>query len=69
MIGHSMGETACAFADGLMTEEQTILASYWRGRCTLNGNPPPGCMASVGMYYQASKHFCNPVLLNRHGFA
>lgn len=45
-----MGETACAFADGHLTEEQTIKAIYWRGRCVLNGNPPPGLMASVGMF-------------------
>ncbi|KAJ8030396.1 Fatty acid synthase [Holothuria leucospilota] len=69
MIGHSMGETACAFADELMTEEQTILASYWRARCVLNSNPPPGCMASVGMFYQSIKNLCNTVPLNKHAFA
>ncbi|KAJ8024866.1 Fatty acid synthase [Holothuria leucospilota] len=55
MIGHSMGETACAFADGHMTEEQTMLAIYWRARCVLNGNPPPGCMASVGLGWSEVK--------------
>ncbi|KAJ8030342.1 Fatty acid synthase [Holothuria leucospilota] len=55
MIGHSMGETACAFADELMTEEQTILACYWRARCVLDSNPPPGCMASVGLGWSEVK--------------
>ncbi|KAJ8024884.1 Fatty acid synthase [Holothuria leucospilota] len=55
VIGHSFGETACAFADQLMTEEQTIMASYWRARCILNSNPPPGCMASVGLHWNEVK--------------
>ncbi|KAJ8049572.1 Fatty acid synthase [Holothuria leucospilota] len=55
MVGHSMGETACAFADECMSEEQTIMAIYWRARCVLNGNPPSGCMASVGLGWDEVK--------------
>ncbi|KAJ8025187.1 Fatty acid synthase [Holothuria leucospilota] len=55
IIGHSMGETACAYADGLLTEERTVMAAYWRGRCVLDANPPPGRMASVGLRWDVVK--------------
>jgi fatty acid synthase len=32
IIGHSTGEMCCAYADGCLTREQTILLAYWRGR-------------------------------------
>ncbi|KAJ8030667.1 Fatty acid synthase [Holothuria leucospilota] len=69
MIGHSMGETACAFADELMTEEQTILAIYWRARCVLNSNPPPGYMASVGMYYLIIERFYEAFRIHGYDFS
>ncbi|XP_044739892.1 fatty acid synthase-like [Chrysoperla carnea] len=31
LIGYSTGELACAYADGCLTAEQTILAAYYRG--------------------------------------
>lgn len=48
MIGHSVGELGCAYADGGLTADETILAAYWRGRCVSEGNLPPGKMAAVG---------------------
>ena len=47
-LGHSVGELGCAYADGCLTAEETVLAAYWRGRCVLDGNLPPGGMAAVG---------------------
>lgn len=32
MIGHSVGELCCAYADGAFTAEQTILAALLRGK-------------------------------------
>lgn len=48
IVGHSVGELGCAYADGGLTAEETVLAAYWRGRCVLEGNLPPGGMAAVG---------------------
>ncbi len=48
VVGHSVGELGCAYADGCLTAEETVLAAYWRGRCVLDGNLPPGGMAAVG---------------------
>lgn len=49
IIGHSVGELACAYADGTLTAEQTIIVAYWRGRSLLDLNLAPGAMAAVGM--------------------
>lgn len=51
IIGHSVGELACAYADGTLTAEQTIIVAYWRGRSLLDLNLPPGAMAAVGAFY------------------
>ncbi|XP_055692304.1 fatty acid synthase-like [Lutzomyia longipalpis] len=48
-VGHSVGELGCAYADGGLTLEQTILASYWRGRCIVDTDLISGMMASVGL--------------------
>ena len=48
MVGHSVGELACAFADNTLTAEQTIMAAYWRGKCVKEANLPQGGMAAVG---------------------
>ena len=48
IVGHSLGEQACAYADGGLTAEETVLCAYWRGRCILEANLPAGSMAAVG---------------------
>lgn len=48
IIGHSVGELGCAYADGAFTAEQTILAAYWRGRSIMESNLKPGSMVAVG---------------------
>ncbi|KAL3200534.1 hypothetical protein MRX96_013181 [Rhipicephalus microplus] len=42
IVGHSVGETACAYADEGFTAEQTVLCAYWRGRCVELENLPKG---------------------------
>lgn len=48
MVGHSVGELGCAYADGAMTSEETLFTAYWRGRCVEEANLQPGAMAAVG---------------------
>ena len=31
IVGHSVGELGCAYADGSFTAKEVILAAYWRG--------------------------------------
>ena len=50
IVGHSVGELACAYADGGLTAQETVLAAYWRGRCVSEANVPAGGMAAVGKY-------------------
>jgi len=48
IVGHSVGELACGYADGSLTHTEAVLAAYWRGRCIKEANLPPGGMAAVG---------------------
>ncbi|XP_059470308.1 fatty acid synthase [Neocloeon triangulifer] len=58
ILGHSVGELGCAYADGTFTAEQAVLAAYWRGRCILESKLPPGGMAAVGMDWETVKARC-----------
>lgn len=55
IIGHSVGELGCAYADGTFTAEQTVLAAYWRGRSILESKLPPGSMAAIGLSWEETK--------------
>ncbi|CAH1399526.1 unnamed protein product [Nezara viridula] len=52
IVGHSVGELGCAYADGAFTAEQTILAAYWRGKSISESNLKPGCMAAIGLSWE-----------------
>lgn len=58
IVGHSVGELGCAYADGCFTAEQTVLAAYWRGRCIKEAKLPEGGMAAVGLTWEESKRRC-----------
>ncbi|KAH7957128.1 hypothetical protein HPB52_015592 [Rhipicephalus sanguineus] len=58
MVGHSLGEVGCAYADGCLTAQQTVLCAYWRGRCVDTGNLPPGAMAAVGLTWEEATKRC-----------
>uniref|UniRef100_T1JE63 Fatty acid synthase n=1 Tax=Strigamia maritima TaxID=126957 RepID=T1JE63_STRMM len=60
IVGHSLGETACAYADGCLTREQTVLAAYWRGRSVLDINSPKGMMAVAGLSWEEASQLCPP---------
>ncbi|XP_075559836.1 fatty acid synthase-like [Dermacentor variabilis] len=59
ILGHSAGETGCAYADGGFTAEQTVLCAYWRGRCVELEKPPKGAMAAVGLTWEETKKRCH----------
>ncbi|KAK3091059.1 hypothetical protein FSP39_016810 [Pinctada imbricata] len=58
IVGHSVGELGCGYADGSLTAEETVLAAYWRGRCIQESNLPPGGMAAVGLTWAEAKKQC-----------
>ncbi|MBI3899302.1 MAG: SDR family NAD(P)-dependent oxidoreductase [Gammaproteobacteria bacterium] len=58
LIGHSVGETACGYADGALTAEEAILAAYWRGRCVTDAPAARGKMAAVRLDWEATSELC-----------
>ncbi|XP_028912877.2 LOW QUALITY PROTEIN: fatty acid synthase [Ornithorhynchus anatinus] len=60
IIGHSLGEVACGYADGSLTQEEAVLAAYWRGQCIKEANFPAGSMAAVGLTWAECKKRCPP---------
>ncbi|GFO07685.1 fatty acid synthase [Plakobranchus ocellatus] len=60
IVGHSMGEVGCAYADGCLTAEEAVLTAYWRGKCVTDGKIPPGKMAAVGLTWEEAKAQCPP---------
>ena len=49
IIGHSVGENACAYAAGCLTLEQAVLASYARGIASNEAETIKGMMAAIGI--------------------
>ncbi|XP_054762953.2 fatty acid synthase-like [Lytechinus pictus] len=60
MIGHSVGELGCGYADESLTAEETVLAAYWRGRCVMEAELPPGAMAAIGLTWEETKQRVPP---------
>ncbi|TMW39356.1 hypothetical protein DOY81_015564, partial [Sarcophaga bullata] len=56
IIGHSVGELGCGYADGGFTAEQMILASYYRGKVSLDTEKIKGSMAAIGIGYKKIVH-------------
>lgn len=48
LIGHSVGELGCAYADGALTAEQVIYAAFARGKASKEIDLIKGMMAAVG---------------------
>lgn len=51
IIGHSVGEIGCAYADGCFTAEETILIAHARGESSNESETIDGAMAAVGMHH------------------
>ncbi|XP_049879210.1 fatty acid synthase-like [Pectinophora gossypiella] len=60
IIGHSVGELGCAYADGCFTAEQMILSAYSRGLASIETPFIKGSMAAVGLGYNQIKTMCPP---------
>lgn len=60
IVGHSVGELGCAYADGAFTPEQTVLAAYCRGKSIVDAKLAPGAMAAVGLSWEDAKKLCPP---------
>ncbi|XP_029673475.1 fatty acid synthase-like [Formica exsecta] len=58
IVGHSIGELSCSYADGAFTLEQTILAAYYRGKSIVDSDLEPGDMAAVGLNWEEAKKIC-----------
>ncbi|XP_043924165.1 fatty acid synthase [Protopterus annectens] len=58
IVGHSVGELACGYADGSLSHQEAILAAYWRGRCIKEAKLPAGGMAAVGLTWAECKARC-----------
>lgn len=57
IIGHSVGEMSCAYADGSLTLEEAILLAYYRGLASLESNGIHGLMAAVGKTDSMANYF------------
>ncbi|XP_052123110.1 fatty acid synthase [Frankliniella occidentalis] len=55
MIGHSTGELGCAYGDGCLSEEETLLAAYSRGKASLAVKLVKGMMASIGYGWEEAE--------------
>ncbi|CAG7722496.1 unnamed protein product [Allacma fusca] len=51
IFGHSVGEFACAYADGCYNAKETLLTVVELIRACVDSNLPPGAMASVGLHW------------------
>lgn len=60
IIGHSVGELGCAYADGCFTAEQMILSAYSRGLASVESDLIHGSMAAIGLGYEDIKNMCPP---------
>lgn len=58
IVGHSVGELGCAYADGSFTAEQMILAAYWRGKAVEEAELEHGAMAALGITWSQAQKCC-----------
>ncbi|KAI8423488.1 hypothetical protein MSG28_012603 [Choristoneura fumiferana] len=60
ILGHSVGENGCAYADDALTADQAVLSAYWRARSIAEAALPLGAMAAVGLTWDETKRRCPP---------
>ncbi|KAI8442370.1 hypothetical protein MSG28_005892 [Choristoneura fumiferana] len=60
IIGHSVGELGCAYADGCLTAEEMILSAYSRGLVSIQTPFIRGSMAAVGIGFEEVSKMCPP---------
>lgn len=60
IVGHSLGEGSCAYADGCHTRRETMLSAYFRGQSVVDSRVAPGKMAAVGLTWEEAQAQCPP---------
>ncbi|XP_026810325.1 fatty acid synthase-like [Rhopalosiphum maidis] len=55
IIGHSVGELACAYADGCFTLKEALLTMYWRSKILTQIDVPAGAMVAVGLSWEETQ--------------
>ncbi|XP_063368614.1 fatty acid synthase-like [Cydia amplana] len=60
IIGHSVGELGCAYADGCLTAVEMILSAYSRGLISVQTPFIRGSMAAVGIGFDKVSKMCPP---------
>ncbi|XP_039308554.1 fatty acid synthase isoform X2 [Solenopsis invicta] len=59
IIGHSIGELICGYADGCLTAEETILLAYFIGLALYESKIINGSMAEINLDYETIKNMCS----------
>jgi fatty acid synthase len=60
ILGHFLGELACAYADNAFTLEQTILSAYYRAKAIEDSKLEPDAMAAIGLSSTEVQKPCSP---------
>lgn len=63
IMGHSIGELACGYADGYLTAEETIMLAYYVGLAFLESKIISGLMAEINLdslLDETIKNMCPP---------
>ncbi|XP_011703737.1 PREDICTED: fatty acid synthase-like [Wasmannia auropunctata] len=58
IIGHSIGELVCGYADGCLTVEETILSAYFIGLALYESKIINGSMAEINLNFETIKDIC-----------
>lgn len=58
IIGHSIGELICGYADGWLTAEETILSAYFIGLTFHESQIINGSMAEINLDLETLKNIC-----------
>lgn len=58
IIGHSIGELICGYADGGLTAEETILLAYFIGLAFYESKIINGSMAEISLDVETMKDMC-----------
>ncbi|XP_029159596.1 fatty acid synthase-like [Nylanderia fulva] len=58
IMGHSIGELICGYADGCLTAEETIMLAYYVGLAFFNTKIIDGSMAEINLDFETLKNIC-----------
>ena len=58
IMGHSIGELICGYADGCLTAEETIMLAYYVGLTFFKSKIIDGLMAEINLDFKTMKNMC-----------